>query len=261
MTPREIKFKPEILLLVLIFSVILTIIFQCDFITTGALHCENPEVQLAKALIALTLLATFFLLFTVRRSRQLGSCHCKLLDTLRQLNKTTSKDRLTGLGNRRYFIEIAERDFELALYNDQLPTILLVEIEQFQHINEHYGINSGDEIIIKTANLIAGQCEKSDVIARYRGQTFILLKAHCTMAAVQLFADQLHSQISTTPIQIDKFSIPIRVAIGIGQRSATNESLYDVIGFAEHALRQAKKSEQLAVVCYQPAATTDQPMA
>lgn len=91
---------------------------------------------------------------------------------LRELSRT---DELTGLFNRRGFIDLSSQQYKLANRNKGALYLLLLEIDDLRTINEKFGHKSGDRILQDTAKLLRGTFRESDIISRIGGDKFSVL--------------------------------------------------------------------------------------
>ncbi|EKQ55560.1 MAG: diguanylate cyclase (GGDEF) domain-containing protein [Clostridium sp. Maddingley MBC34-26] len=90
----------------------------------------------------------------------------------KELEKINQRDSLLGIYNRKYFYERIERN-EINKENDKFA-IVMIDIDDFKKINDTYGHQFGDKILINTANVVRNGIDKDDILARYGGEEFIL---------------------------------------------------------------------------------------
>ena len=89
--------------------------------------------------------------------------------------KVARTDPLTNINNRRGFESAATSYFLNNIESGQDVSIALIDIDRFKRINDHYGHSVGDEVIKNVANCIASSARKSDLVARWGGEEFIML--------------------------------------------------------------------------------------
>jgi two-component system, cell cycle response regulator len=85
------------------------------------------------------------------------------------------KDPMTGIWNRRYFDIQIKKELLTAQRKHDLFSIVFIDINSFKHINDHFGHDIGDKAIILVAETLQEKCRKSDTVARYGGDEFVIL--------------------------------------------------------------------------------------
>jgi diguanylate cyclase (GGDEF)-like protein len=168
----------------------------------------------------------------------------KLKDKLEMLSNT---DSLTGIHNRRYFLESAipviNRDVRLK--NDSF--IMVLDIDYFKKINDTYGHAAGDTVLMEIASRIAYILRSYDLFARYGGEEFIMLVSDIDEDGVIYLAERIRRNISEKPINIEKRSLTITASLGLSQLSPIND-LNTAIELADKALYEAKENGRNQVI-------------
>jgi diguanylate cyclase (GGDEF)-like protein len=249
MAEKFFKFGLDTVWLILAVGMILYAALRYDVVETVAMLVnDHHELQLNEILITLLCALFFILIFVIRRLHELGTCRCRLLDTLREINTLSTTDRLTGLNNRRYFVKIASRDVGISLHAGGSPLVAMIDIDHCTSLNDAYGQVAGDQILQKLAKMVDGNLEETDLAGRYRGPTFIILLGDCAIQdAVQRF-ERLRQEIFDSVFFIDQHKITTSISIGIGSKNDGTQSLSDLINDAEIALYEAKDSGRNRVV-------------
>lgn len=162
---------------------------------------------------------------------------CRQRNIMHQLMLT---DELTGLYNRRHLINIAYAELTQAKRDKSPLSLLLLDIDQFKHINDTYGHPIGDELLRQISERLRQLCRPYDTLARIGGDEFCLLMPNTyTHDALQV-ADRLRREIESN--QLSNLNPHTSPSISIGvttcdDGSITFEQLY---AFADKALYQAK---------------------
>ncbi|NLP46457.1 MAG: sensor domain-containing diguanylate cyclase [Epulopiscium sp.] len=94
------------------------------------------------------------------------------------IKKLAYYDQLTGIANRTLFYKIAEKLIDNANRNNSLIGLLFLDIDKFKQINDVYGHEAGDKILKKVACILQNYTRKSDMVARFGGDEFIVLLPH-----------------------------------------------------------------------------------
>ncbi|HUY36669.1 MAG TPA: diguanylate cyclase [Pirellulales bacterium] len=115
------------------------------------------------------------------------------------LNDKATKDSLTQLANRAEF-DRAHAQFVAAHAESKLPCSLIIcDIDRFKNVNDTYGHQTGDEVILSVARMLKGACRPGDLAARYGGEEFVLLFADSNNAAAVRRAEELRLAFSKIP--------------------------------------------------------------
>ncbi len=249
MAEKIFKFSQDTIWLFLAVGVLLFVAIRYDIVETiTMLVNDHGELRLHEILAALTCSVVFVLIFVFRRLKELGTCRCRLLDTIREINALSTSDRLTGLNNRRYFVKVAARDVGISLHAGGSPLIAIIDIDHLKSLNDAFGQNVGDQVLKQMAEMISESLEETDLAARFRGPTFIILLGDCqTSQAVKRF-DALRQKIFDSVFFVDSDKVSTSVSIGIGSKQDSTLSLSDLINDAEIALFEAKDSGRNRIV-------------
>jgi len=249
MTEKFFKFSQDTIWLFLAVGIVLFVAIRYDLIETMTILInDHGELRLLEILIALSCAIVFVLIFVFRRLKELGTCRCRLLDTIREINALSTTDRLTGLNNRRYFVKIAARDVGISLHAGGSPLVAIVDIDHLTSLNDAFGQNVGDHVLKQVAELVSENLAETDLAARFRGPTFIILLGDCDTAKAIKHFDVLRQKIFDSVFFIDSDKVTTSVSIGVGSKQETTQSLSDLINDAEIALFEAKDSGRNRVV-------------
>jgi diguanylate cyclase (GGDEF)-like protein len=158
-------------------------------------------------------------------------------------------DPLTGLYNRRYFFDMAEKEAERADRYDSPLSICIFDIDSFKGINDRYGHEAGDNALKMIADISRKVARKIDILARYGGEEFIVVLPQTGIREARIVAERLRSAIEATPIPVGDGSVDVTASFGVSALdpvpslgTAYAESLQAAIRQADDALYQAKRS-------------------
>lgn len=112
--------------------------------------------------------------------------------TMRQLATT---DPLTGLANRRYFIDAAEAALARTQRSVAPLTLILADLDHFKRINDHHGHETGDRVLREVAQVLNDLSRKGDLSARWGGEEFVILLPGAALAGALAFAERLRLRI------------------------------------------------------------------
>jgi diguanylate cyclase (GGDEF)-like protein len=159
---------------------------------------------------------------------------------LRDLVKT---DYLTGVDNRRSFIERGEIEFARARRFEKPLTIVLFDVDHFKAVNDNYGHHTGDEILKVVARLLAEEVRRHDVIARYGGEEFALLLAETDEAQAGILGERCRRKIENARFALSGSAFSMTVSVGIASYPREDvRKIEQLIALADKALYQAKEA-------------------
>jgi diguanylate cyclase (GGDEF)-like protein len=119
-----------------------------------------------------------------------------------QLKVLATVDGMTGLFNRRHFLALAEIEWSRYQRHGRPMSLVLFDIDRFKSINDGFGHYAGDHVIMKIAEICRQQRRKSDIIARFGGEEFLILLPETELTAAQRIADRLRRKVETSPLAV-----------------------------------------------------------
>ncbi|KGJ90643.1 sensor domain-containing diguanylate cyclase [Colwellia psychrerythraea] len=158
-----------------------------------------------------------------------------------KLDKLASNDHLTGLPNRRSFHEKLAQFLLLKERNNNNLSILFIDIDDFKFINDTRGHDVGDKVLKALATTLNTNVRKSDFVARWGGEEFIILLIDSDINQAQVIAEQLRSQVANSN-QLSLLSQK-PVTISLGATSVTGDEEIDaILKRVDGALYKAKST-------------------
>ena len=169
-------------------------------------------------------------------------------------------DALTGVQNRRYFDHRCPIEVSQARRYKRPLACMFLDIDKFKRINDTYGHQTGDDVLMNVATVIRSQLRGGDTIARYGGEEFVVLLPQTDMYHACQIAERIRGCIAEENIYANSVhSINLTISIGISMlpledTTAGNRQLADrMVAAADKALYQAKHGGRNRVICGQPA--------
>lgn len=155
-----------------------------------------------------------------------------------ELEHAALRDALTGLGNRRQFLQRVERAYSKNQYFTQHFSLLLVDADHFKAINDQYGHHKGDEALISLARTLESGIRDSDTVFRWGGEEFVILLPLTDLQGAFQVAEGLRAKVQ----QLNLAHLPrMTVSIGVAQHQA-NEDSASLFKRMDKALYRAKSS-------------------
>ena len=152
-------------------------------------------------------------------------------------------DSLTGVANHRSFHETLAREIARADRNKSECALIIIDIDDFKLINDRYGHQVGDAVILDLSQRIAAMVRKGDTFARQGGEEFSLILPDTTLEGAKMMADRVCKKIHSSPFVFSQASVPYTISLGLsiynGKMPRTKDAL---ISDADKALYISKKS-------------------
>ncbi|ATX66914.1 bifunctional diguanylate cyclase/phosphodiesterase [Roseinatronobacter bogoriensis] len=166
-----------------------------------------------------------------------------------ELQEKSLRDALTGLWNRRWFMENALREVAMAERDGHHLALVSLDVDHFKQFNDTYGHETGDMVLKEVAQVMMAQSDKAVAPCRLGGEEFILLCLdHDEDAAIAL-AERVRVMISEIPLTVSGQVLSgVTVSAGIGLRGRDGTSLEEIMKASDMALYRAKAEGRNRVV-------------
>jgi diguanylate cyclase (GGDEF)-like protein len=159
----------------------------------------------------------------------------------RELQRAATRDPLTGALNRRGFMELAGKQWELSRRLRQPLVVLMIDADRFKQVNDRYGHAVGDQVLALLSQCIQGGVRASDSVARLGGDEFIaLLNGAGRQGALQV-AERIRASFEAAAATIAAQPVAATISIGVAVSEAGDGHVDDVIRRADVCVYQAKK--------------------
>ncbi len=167
----------------------------------------------------------------------------ELVASHRQLEEIAYFDMLTGCPNRRMFVEEFRRRAAQA-GRSQGFALLLLDLDRFKQINDTFGHDAGDAVLIHTARRVEAELSQSDLVARLGGDEFAILLFEDSQAnRIEALCSRILTQIAS-PIPYQNASLHVGCSIGIARFPAHGENQEGLYKAADLALYNAKQGSR-----------------
>lgn len=159
----------------------------------------------------------------------------------RELQRLATTDMLTGIANRRAFLECAESAYAHSRSNGEPLTLLMLDLDHFKTINDRFGHLEGDRALMAFAQAIKGQLRASDAVGRLGGEEFGVLLPVTTLAeGLEVATRMLHSIRALELTDDAGHSYRVTTSLGVSTFRQSDRSLRDMLDRADQALYLAK---------------------
>ena len=168
----------------------------------------------------------------------------------RDLHYRAFHDPLTGLANRALLLERTQKALDRpAAAPDDLPAVLLADVDQFKLVNDSLGHASGDELLIEVARRWERVLRPEDTLARIGGDEFVVLCADGDRS--RLIAEKLRQALNE-PIELSGRPVAVSASIGIAVATRDSGSADELLGYADAAMYEAKGQGRGRVAMFTP---------
>ncbi len=220
-----LKGKKTILLFNLLISLILFLVFF--YIYKSQYLIENQNSLLNEEV--------------ANRTKLLNMAYDKLKSKNNELFTLANIDSLTKIRNRRsYFIKSEELLSKAIKFNHNLH-VLLIDLDHFKTINDTYGHNVGDKVLISFCNIVSSIIDKKIVFGRIGGEEFSLTFYNKTDEEVTKISEEIRDTCSNAEIKIDNKVVKFTVSMGLASREDF-DNIDKILHNSDKLLYQAKKS-------------------
>ena len=191
-------------------------------------------------------------LFGLYHNRKLSKINKELHILKNALEEQANHDPMTNLYNRRYFHNIATYLLNLAHREKHNLSVIMIDIDFFKKVNDTYGHTIGDEVIKKLALIMLENTRKSDIVARFGGEEFVILLPKTDLEGALNIANKLKVIVENEIIVVDKRrSFSFTISLGISKVLSSDAEIDDALNRADKALYRAKESGRNRVVLYE----------
>ncbi len=174
-------------------------------------------------------------------ARQLRRSNEELTLAMEQLHRVASCDPLTQCLNRRALLE--KLDFELARHTRYGTSfgVILLDLDRFKTVNDRYGHDVGDRVLVAAAECLRAQLRPIDSLARWGGEEFLCLIAHVTEDELLAKAEDLRYMLAQSPLVFSPAEISVTASLGAAIYQPSQTTL-EMIAQADRAMYRAKNS-------------------
>jgi diguanylate cyclase (GGDEF)-like protein len=151
-------------------------------------------------------------------------------------------DPLTGLANRRAFMDRAQRLFDRNAVDNKPVSLLVFDLDRFKGINDTFGHLIGDQILRIFADALSWALRPADIAARIGGEEFVIVLSGCSIQAALAIADRIRGAFQDNALFVDGHRVGATVSVGVASSFGKSLSLVSILASADSALYRAKGS-------------------
>lgn len=170
----------------------------------------------------------------------------------RKLFESAVKDGLTGIYNKKYFLDRIDTDIAYAKRHHTPLALLLFDIDHFKTINDTFGHSAGDHVLKQLTTIVKRTVRTEDLFARFGGEEFVVLMRDVDEKEAMALAERLRGRVEQTAFEYGGKRIAVTISIGVGimqmDPKPSMQSSAELVNFADRCLYQAKRGGRNRVV-------------
>ncbi len=159
-----------------------------------------------------------------------------------ELRYLAATDVLTGLANRRHFLDQMRLALARHQRHDTPTALLMLDLDWFKRVNDRYGHAVGDEVLQHYANVIQSSLRRIDLLGRLGGEEFAILLPDTEATGAYEFAERVRHLAATEPAQTKAGDIPVTLSIGVTVFAPHDHGTDVILARADRALYRAKEN-------------------
>lgn len=174
-----------------------------------------------------------------------------------QLTESALRDPLTKTYNKKFFLDRVQGEFTYSERHRLPLSLLFLDIDRFKVINDSYGHQAGDFVLVELAALMARSLRNEDVLARYGGEEFAIVCRGLDLPPAELLAERIRGAVEDHHFETVGKVIPVTVSIGVARSPDPRlRNASDLVAAADENMYQAKRSGRNRI-CAQPPQLSD----
>jgi diguanylate cyclase (GGDEF)-like protein len=192
-------------------------------------HSPTVTLLILFELLFQTFFAAFLLAFLVKEGRE------------EHFRQASLVDPLTGIWNRRAFLEFASRRLIRAAIHKQAAALISFDLDHFKYINDRYGHLAGDRMLCSFCDVMTDALRTGDLFGRIGGEEFACLLVDVSTADAMATAERLRSRFADTEIYSGSTPLRATVSSGVAMTGQPQPDLEALMSAADRALYRAKE--------------------
>lgn len=194
-------------------------------------------------------MAIFFIIFGMINGFLYGFYNYRINYLIEKTRLLSITDELTQINNRRYFIDELEKEIERSKRFSRNLSLIILDIDKFKYYNDTYGHIFGDKIIQSVAMSLTKTIRKTDFVARYGGDEFVIVMPETEKSTANILVERLQKKFSQDFFENRKLQVKIKISVSLGVASFPNDAKTadELIHNADIVLYKAKEEKMREV--------------
>jgi len=165
-----------------------------------------------------------------------------------EIYRLTTVDGLTQVYNKRYFLEVLEREISRGHRYGRDLSLIMFDIDHFKKVNDTFGHLAGDYVLKHLASVIKERIRREDIMARYGGEEFAIVLPEIDNYNARQFAEKIRRIVERTTFKFEDTKIPITISIGVASATPDITGPNEFIKISDENLYEAKRRGRNCVV-------------
>jgi diguanylate cyclase (GGDEF)-like protein len=158
-----------------------------------------------------------------------------------EIYRLTTVDGLTQIYNKRYFMEVLEREISRSHRYGRELSLIMFDIDHFKNVNDTYGHLAGDHVLKHLASVIKQRIRREDIMARYGGEEFAIILPEIDNYNSRQFAEKIRRLVEKTVFKFEDTVIPVTISIGVATSNVDTNAPEEFIKLSDENLYEAKR--------------------
>jgi len=158
------------------------------------------------------------------------------------LTENATRDPMTGLFNRRYLEMHLSAIVARTKRTETSLGILMCDLDYFKQVNDEYGHDTGDMVLIQIARIIKRHARESDLAIRFGGEEFLIMLVDCDPGFAEKVGERIRSAVEQFVFHFPGTEFNKTISVGISEFPADTDTIWEAIKFADVALYNAKEN-------------------
>jgi diguanylate cyclase (GGDEF)-like protein len=177
----------------------------------------------------------------LKRTRdELEKAYFKMEKLAKDMNKLATTDDLTQISNRRSILEFAQQQFQRNKRYECECAVIILDIDYFKKINDKYGHDIGDKILIGVTQILKNSIRSVDRVGRFGGEEFLIILPKTLLKDALVVAERLRKSIEDLTFTVEEDRFQVTISLGVDCCQTRDKTLGQVIKRADQALFIAK---------------------
>jgi len=159
-----------------------------------------------------------------------------------QVQELAITDSLTGIFTRKHYMERLAEEINYSRKFNYPFSLLMLDIDYFKQINDHYGHLVGDAVLKFVAKLIKDNLRQVDLLCRYGGEEFSIILTNTDKEGAKLAAERIRQSIENGSIKVYDEDLKVTISIGVSTFPENAQDGQGLIDLADKALYKAKQN-------------------
>lgn len=173
-------------------------------------------------------------------NRQLGVQLRRIQELHEQMREQAIRDDLTGMHNRRYFVEVAERELERARRHGAALSLVMMDIDHFKNVNDLHGHPTGDLALKAVGSMLSATTRLGDLAFRLGGEEFAVLLVGMGHDGAMERAETWRSTLAEMTVPADGATLRLTASFGVATFAQQSGTLVELMKLADTRLYRAK---------------------